>query len=101
MNFSSSFCNFVQQAVIIINKARNVEAVHYNAYKTIRMIPDMIRKKSAKTCLYLSYITAKTSLVPRHSHPPSERTSGVLNEISRHRHFSALEFQRVQSDCNF
>ena len=42
-----------------------------------------------------------TSLVPRRSRPPGERPSGVLNELSRHRRLSPLEFQRVQSDCSF
>ena len=44
---------------------------------------------------------AQISLVPRRSRPPGERPSGVLNELSRHRHLSPLEFQRVQSDCSF
>ena len=43
------------------------------------------------------YAHTNISLVPRRSHPPGERTSGVLNNISCHRHLSPLEFQRVQS----
>ena len=35
------------------------------------------------------------------SRPPGERTSGVLIELSRHRHLSPLEFQMIQSECSF